>query len=208
MLLINLPLANNLELNEKDEVFIFQGLYELQNSGSSQNRNRQPRSNAESEFAYTARDQNNIDVYAVEMPIGQVIAEISKELDLNYFLLSELTGNINLNLEKASYDKFLGKVFNGTNMTYIKRDGIYLIGDRLKEGLRETRIIPLQYRSVVELTAVIPENLKKDVTIIEFVDLNSFILSGSAPAIQELEKFIVEIDKTVPLVLIEVIIIE
>ncbi|MCF8229282.1 MAG: hypothetical protein K9J24_10070 [Bacteroidales bacterium] len=203
-----LALANNLELTEKDKVFIFNSLYEAQLPGSGQNRNRQSQRVPGSEFIYTARDKQNIDVYAVEMPIGQVIAEISKELDENYFLLSDLTGNINLNLEKASYEEFLAKVFNGTSITYIKQDGVYLIGDRLVEGLRETKIVPLQYRSIVDLTSVIPENLKKDVTIIEFVDMNSFILSGSAPAIRELEYFISDIDKTVPLVLIEVIIID
>ncbi len=204
----NLAIANKLDISEKDDVFLFIETAEYAKNNQQQNRNRDNYQQAGSEFVYNVRDKNKIDVYAVEMPIKQVVSEISKQLEESYFLFSDLTGTVNLNLEKASFETFLKKILNGSAYAFTKQNDIYLIGNRLQEGLRETKVINLHYRSIKDLTNIIPESLKKDISIVEFVDLNSFVLSGSAAAIVELETFLYSIDKTVPMVLIEVIIID
>lgn len=63
-------------------------------------------------------------------------------------------------------------------------------------------------RSVIGLSEVIPEGLKKDISVKEFLDMNSLIVSGSSNAIVELELFLQKIDKVVPLILIEVLIVD
>jgi type IV pilus assembly protein PilQ len=54
----------------------------------------------------------------------------------------------------------------------------------------------------------IPAELKKGVELKPFADLNSLIASGSQPKITELENFIRDIDRVVPVISIEVIVLE
>lgn len=53
---------------------------------------------------------------------------------------------------------------------------------------------------------MIPDNLKKGVQIAAFGDLNSIIASGDQRQVARVEQFLRSIDKTVPLITIEVMI--
>lgn len=96
----------------------------------------------------------------------------------------------------------------GTAYTYYEEGGVYMFGEAKREGLFSTRIIPMRYRTVDKLIDVIPENLKKGVQIAAFGDLNSMIASGDQRHVARVEQFLHEIDKTVPLITIEVMIVD
>ncbi len=201
-----LALSNNLVLEKKDDIYIFkEDINASQQSGTGRKPQR-PQAN-EGLLTFTAYDTEHIDVYAHDVPMEDVIEQISKDLNINYFILNEISGNTNLNMVNVTYDEMVESILNGSSYTFTRLNGIYVIGERVKEGLRETKVLQLQFRSIKDVVAVIPENLKTDVNIIEFAEQNSIILSGSSPGIKELENFITEIDKTIPLIIIEVMII-
>jgi type IV pilus assembly protein PilQ len=58
------------------------------------------------------------------------------------------------------------------------------------------------------MAAVIPEGIRKNVTISEFVELNGFVISGDDQRITEIKDFLRSIDQTVPVVMIEVMIVD
>ena len=140
------------------------------------------------------------------VPISDVVSAISKQLNKNYFLFTELKGNATLKVEDASYDDFLRLLFNGTDLTFKKQNDTYLFGDRNIEGLRQTKLITLKNRTIEKLLDFVPAELKKGIDIKTFEDLNGFIVSGSQPRINELEAFLRQVDLVVPMVHIEVII--
>ncbi len=139
-------------------------------------------------------------------PISDVLASASFQLDKNYFLFSDLKGSATLHVTDATYDEFLRYLLNATDFTFKKDGDLYLIGDRNLEGLRATKVVQLQNRTVDKVLDFIPTELKKGVEIKYFTDLNSIILSGSEPRIVEIESFLRDIDKVVPNIQIEVII--
>lgn len=140
--------------------------------------------------------------------ISDILSSVSKELKSSYFLFTEPKGNTSLNIANATYDDFLNYLFNGTDYTYKKDGSIYLIGDRNLEGLRSTKVIALKYRTVEKMIDFIPSDLKKGIDIKIFTDLNSLIVSGSQPRITELEAFLRDVDRVVPVISIEVIILD
>lgn len=173
-----------------------------------------------------------VSVEALKVPFIKIVKGVSIEMEQDYFLFNDggssavqagtgtrPTRNNNTNnntgqnpmslkIENATYDEFLNYILQGTDLTYKIDNGIYLIGDRSMEGLRETKVIQLQYRSAFELEKVIPKDIAEKVDIYPFLELNSIILSGSAPNISEVEDFIKSIDKLVPVVNIELIILD
>jgi type IV pilus assembly protein PilQ len=146
-----------------------------------------------------------ISLNVVNSPIKDVLKTISEQAGISYFVYSDLLGNTTANVQSLEYDRVLDYILQGSAYTYSIDNGIYMIGNRQDEGLRAYKLIQLKYRSVDSLMVVIPEEIKKGVTIKEFKELNSFLLSGSQPQIREIEAFVKELDKTVPMVMIEVI---
>lgn len=157
---------------------------------------------------YKVDGNNLITCDATNCLISDVLSSVSKELKSSYFLFTEPKGNTSLNIANATYDDFLNYLFNGTDYTFKKEGNIYLIGDRNLEGLRSTKVIALKYRTVEKMIDFIPADLKKGIDIKIFTDLNSLIVSGSQPRITELEAFLRDVDRVVPVISIEVIILD
>jgi type IV pilus assembly protein PilQ len=149
-----------------------------------------------------------ISVDAANVPIVNILNEVSNRVGINYVLFSNLQGNTTLNVKRISYNEFLAFLLQGTSHTFRINEGIYLVGDRSLEGFRSTKVVKMQFRPVEKLDETIPAELKKGVEIKLFKELNSVILSGGAPQIQEIGEFLKAIDQPVVNVLIEVLVVE
>jgi type IV pilus assembly protein PilQ len=215
--------ANDLKMNRtNDGVFIFQPLGEgeelyvngdnatavkrnlkggaAQGGGGSGNFNLSGKKDA--------AGNRTLSIDALNTPILDLIKSASTETGANYFIYSDIKGSVSTRLNNIDYDTFLTALFQGTEYTYKKDGGVYLIGDRKLEGLRSNRIVQLQHRSLDTVQMMIPNEWKRGVEIKEFREQNSILLSGSAPQVTEIENFIKQIDRVVPMVLIEVTLVD
>jgi type IV pilus assembly protein PilQ len=155
-----------------------------------------------------AQGKRLISLNVTNMPIRDVIKNIAEQTGINYFVYSDLQGNTTANINNMEFDKVLNYILQGTEYTYRVEGDIYMIGNRQNEGLRTYKLIQLQYRSMDSLMHIIPPEMKRGVEVKEFRELNSFLLSGSSPQIAEIEQFVKQIDRLVPMVTIEVILLD
>ncbi|MFN3402672.1 MAG: type II secretion system protein GspD [Cytophagaceae bacterium] len=149
-----------------------------------------------------------INLEANNMAISEVLKAVAEEVDASYFLFSEVKGNTTTSINHVQFNDFLSYLLQGTDYTYKKDQNLYLIGERKLEGLRAHKVVQFQYRSLDAIQETIPAELKKGVEIKEFKELNSILLSGSLPQILEIESFVKQLDKVVPMVMIEVILMD
>lgn len=154
------------------------------------------------------RGTRTISLNVSNTPIRDLIRDIAEQTGINYFIYSEITGNATANVQNMAVEDVFGYMLQGTKYTFSVDRDVYMIGDRNDEGLRKHRLIHLQHRSVDSLLEVIPQQIKQHVDIKEFKELNSFLLSGSEPEIREIETFVKQLDRTVPMVMIEVILMD
>jgi len=145
---------------------------------------------------------------AVNTPIAEIVRQASATARKNYVFFTEPQGNTTLKLKNVSYVELLSFLFQTSSYTFKEQQGIYLIGDRQQEGLRTTRVLQLQFRTVQDIEKAIPAEMSKGVDVKIFKELNSVILSGGAPQILEIVSFLKEVDKPVSNILIEVIVVE
>jgi type IV pilus assembly protein PilQ len=153
-------------------------------------------------------DNDGFTLFAEDVPKTELLAIVSNELKENYFLLNDLEGNISISLYNISYEEFLDCILAGSSLLYRKDNSLYLIGDLKNQLLFENEIISIQHRPVENISNIIPEYLKKSLTITEYLEVNSIIASGPPKYINELRLFLRSVDLLVPVVLIEVIIID
>jgi type IV pilus assembly protein PilQ len=99
-------------------------------------------------------------------------------------------------------------MFTGKDITYVKDGSAYIIGDKKLNDFKVSRIIKFNYRPVDSLLTVIPKEFTQDISLKEFPDLNSILASGSNERIRVFEDFCAQIDKSVPVIMIEVIIVD
>jgi type IV pilus assembly protein PilQ len=152
--------------------------------------------------------QKLISADAAGTPILNLVKQASQECGKSYSIYSDIKGTIDIHVNDVPYEDFLTLLFKGTDYTFQSENGIYLIGDRKLEGLRTFRAIHLQNRSLDTVVAMIPAEWKKGVEIREFREQNTLLLSGSSAQIREVEAFIKQLDVLVPVVLIEVTLID
>jgi type IV pilus assembly protein PilQ len=214
-----LGIANNLVINKTEDNFYVIDNAEpalsnnpkkgSRSNGRNSNNRGQNNNNTEGgDLTLEAKSFSDISVNGTDVAIDEVIKTIAEEIGVNYYFVSDIKDKATVNVKSTSFKDLLANMFQGTDLTYELKNGIYIIGERKTEGLRMTKVIQLQYRSVETVNEYIPADIKQDVDVKEFLDLNSLILSGSEPRIQEIEHFIKTIDKVVPVVLIEVMIVD
>lgn len=217
-----LAYANELKMNKtNDGVFIFQALgegEELYVNGDNAtavkrgNKSAAQSGPSSSSFSLNGKKDNQgnrtVSVDALNTPILDLIKSASSEVGANYFIYSDIKGTVSTRLSGIGYDTFLTALLQGTEYTYKKDGGVYLIGDRKLEGLRANRIVQLQHRSLDTIQMMIPNEWKRGVEIKEFREQNTLLLSGSSPQVNEIENYIKQIDRVVPMVLIEVTLVD
>ncbi|HYC28033.1 MAG TPA: secretin and TonB N-terminal domain-containing protein, partial [Chitinophagaceae bacterium] len=198
-----LALSNAMKVNQgMDSSYIIEALRPNAQVGSQQT----PVNGSISVRESAGKKLISLDVIGV--PIKDVIRSIADQGNINYFIYSDITGSTTAKVHDVDFDKVLELVLKSTNYTYNIDNGIYMIGDRQDEGFRSSKLIELKYRSVDSLLPLLPAELMKGVTVKEFREYNSFLLNGSEPQIKEIDSFIRALDKTVPMVMIEVILMD
>lgn len=150
---------------------------------------------------------DSITINVSNTPIDLLVREVSDKLGVNYFISTVLTGTTTMNINGVNYDEFLAYIFNGSPNTYIYSNNIYVFTGSGNSGLKDFRVIKLKYRAVNKLVELFPESIKMGIELKEFPELNSILAGGTTAQINVLENFIRQIDKAVPVILIEVMIV-
>jgi len=151
---------------------------------------------------------DSLSVFAQNASIADIIKEAATQLKTDYFFTSTVQGEATFNLKSVSLPSLLQYLFRNTNYTFQELKGIYLIGDNKSREMKDFRIIQLQNRPVGKILEILPPDLKNEIDLKEFPELNGILVGGMPSRITALENFLRYVDKVVPVVLFEVMIID
>lgn len=174
----------------------------------SSKRNNSVGRNEEEYFLDVMKTGNEkLKVHCSNAPLEEVIRRIGDEMDIPYYIGTSLEGNISINTGESDFETFLGNALKGSGYLYHEKGGIYIIGSSESPELKLCRIFQFQNRTLDGVVDLLPEDLKQGLMISEFPDLNSLLITGQETRIGNLTNLLTKIDKTVPVILIEVIIV-
>ncbi len=140
--------------------------------------------------------------------VREIITDLCETQGLNYFFVTSVDYTVELDVHDVTFETLLGIMFAGSDYGYYREEGIYFFGTFNERTLGSVRVIPLQYRSVAKMEEHIPIQLKEGLELKTFSDLNAIIASGDQRRVQRVENFLRSVDRRVPLVTIEVMIME
>ena len=173
------------------------------NAQSTKNSKDKSKGNTD-DFVLSKNTKGNLNVFAHNVDIVDVLKSAADELNLYYVLHANIEGKANLDVENISFDDLLKHLFGNTKYNYLANEKIYVIGESKSESVRKTEVIRLENRTVEKVMLSIPKDLQTDVTITEFLELNALIVSGNERIIKELRKYLTSIDVVVPMIQIDV----
>lgn len=160
-------------------------------------------------FEINRSEQGFLNIRAYEADATDMLTDASEKLNVNFFMYNT-PENIKSTLvaNDLTFDHLLDHLFKGKKYTYKKLDDLYLIGEHTTEGLRTTELVQLENRTIETVLASLPKSVTQNLEVKEFKELNGFVLAGSKAQIQEFKDYIREIDRVVPVIQIEVIIVQ
>jgi len=205
--------SNNLEVRVTDV-----GYYVLEpvlpkkqpvTASNKQGARNRPGTLQKQEYYLEVKRQNTGEVliHCNNAPLDHVISAVGEEMNENYYLSSKLEGEISLLSAEINFQSFLEDVLKGSAYTFQEQGGVFIVGNKESPSLKNVDIFQFQNRTLDKVIEVLPEDVKQELMITEFPDLNSLLISGEDSRIRNLRHLLTSIDKTVPVILIEVIII-
>ena len=205
--------SNDLSAIKDDNGFYFIQKNTTQNINSLNvnQKTKQPKVNLGVPGFYEVNINKNgfLQVNAYIADASDLLTEAAEKLHINYFLYNKPENEkTTLSADNITFDDLLANIFKGKKYTYKKQDNFYLIGEEATEGLRITEMIQLENRSIESVINTLPKVFSEKLEIKEFTELNGLIVSGSRSILEELKVYVKQIDKVVPMVQIEVIIVQ
>jgi type IV pilus assembly protein PilQ len=152
--------------------------------------------------------KDSLSLTAEKAPISEILKEVSIKSGNNYVMSSVPKGELSLQLTGSKYQDILRSVLSSTDHVFKKQGGIYIIGNKNSPDLMNQVLIQLQYRAVDSILYLIPKDLIGDIETRIFKEQNSIMLSGPVDKVAETEKFLQQVDRLVPVISIEVMIID
>lgn len=148
-------------------------------------------------------------IRAYESDLTSIITQSAELLNISYFFYDKPSDETTtLVASEIGFDDLLKHIFKGKKYAYKKAEELYFIGNQNTEGLRTTELIQLENRTIELVLATLPKALIEDVEVKEILELNGIVVSGSKRKIIELKEFVRAIDKVVPMIQIEVLIVQ
>ncbi|MCV9932937.1 type II and III secretion system protein [Flavobacterium sp. LS1R47] len=206
--------SNNLTVNKNENEFYYIEKNEAENTSTgikSTQKPKQPKASIGVPGFYEINLNKNgfLQINAYIADASDLLTEAAEKLHINYFLYDKPENQkTTLSADNITFDDLLEHIFKGKKYTYKKQDNFYLIGEEATEGLRVTEVIQLENRSIEAVINTLPKVFTEKLEIKEFIELNGLIVSGSRSILDELKMYIKQIDKVVPMVQIEVIIVQ
>jgi len=140
--------------------------------------------------------------------IQDVIRAAAQELGVSYLIIGNLEGEIGFKIDSISFEQLLERTLNRSEYAYSKNNGVYFIGSSKLDMLKHTEVYLFNHRTAEDVLEIIPKTLKGQLEVLLYVEQNGIIISGSQKEVQNLISFFKEVDVSVPMVFIEIIIID
>ena len=142
--------------------------------------------------------------------LDQLVRNISVQSGINIVIYDKLTGEITARLSAVPIDNALRFLLQNTKFTFWKESEIYFIGSREMNQQKTMVIIPLKHIRADEATIskMLPPLVVTNAVVKYNSEHNAVIVIGSFDVVSAAQEFIEKIDKPIPQVLIEALVVD
>ncbi len=141
-------------------------------------------------------------------PLERIIPDMIRQLNTDVVFYNQLVGNVTVRATQVPLDRALNLLLRNTNYTYKASDGIYFVGEKTNKALIAPRLLKLKYLRAESLVDAIPQSISSQGIIKVMKEHNGLMILGSNDVVEQLREYLEQIDKPVPQVLIEALVVD
>ena len=191
--------TNGFSVREKNGVYLVDKAYQQYDENSSLNNGRS--------FWVGVKD-SLVTLDVIGANIRDVLREIFLQIGYDLVVYEEVKGDITARCSQISLDNVLSYLLRGTEYSYRSENGVYLIGGKSLQGINSVKLIRLNHLQVNNVVELLPQNITKQGEVKIIKEHNGIVVTGSQEFINEIENFIREVDRPIPQVLIEALVVD
>ncbi len=194
----SLATINGFSLRKQESLYVIDWgiLQDTQKSGQRTGR-----------FWVNAKD-SLLSIDFVGVQLADAVREISNHLGIDIIIYGEIKGMITAKCSDHPIEEVLNLLFKGTNYTFRKKGRIFLVGEKTVQGISSTELIQLKHMKVEGLTEILPKRLTSEAGVQIIKEHNGIMVTGSQEIISEARDYLNQIDKPIPQILIEAIVVD
>lgn len=177
-------------------------------SRSSYSQATDAKNNQDKNLFLVSVENEKVSINVTEANLDRILNDLSQQMGLQIVKLGIPNVNVSLRCNNVTLDKALEYLFKGTEFTFKKDKEIYLVGSKTSKSLDDTKLLKLNYLRADKIKEKLPNGLTPSLSINVSVEHNALVVSGNYENILNLEEYLATIDKPVPQVLIEAIVVD
>lgn len=203
----NLFLMNGYEITQNDK-----GIFYVQMTPTTAGNAKQGNGNPLASFGANSKNigvkNGKIQIDVNNENLEDVLKELLGKTQTDYIFLDKIEGTITASMEADSLNVILSQLMRGTKYAYKADNNTYLVGEKIREGFRDYQIVKIKYRPSAKIIELIPAALKEGVLLTEYTGLNRIVLFGSSEKLTAISDFIKEVDRPIPMVRLEMVVMD
>jgi type IV pilus assembly protein PilQ len=189
--------VNGFELHRQDGVFhVDYGFRDTESDSKRGNR-----------FWVSARD-SLVTLDVVQAPIKDILQEIAIQMGFDLILYGDVEGSITAKCSKIKLNDALNYLFINTPYSFRREDDIYFVGKKEMHGMTFSKLVELQHLKAEGLMDLLPKRIQENATIKIVREHNGLMVIGTQDLIRETQEFIRQIDRPIPQILIEALVVD
>lgn len=177
-------------------------------SRSSYASSADPKNPQDKNSYWVSAENEKVNINVTETNLDRVLNDLFQQTNLQVVKLAVPNINVSLRCNDIGIDKVLEYLFKGTDFTFKKDKDTYIIGNKNSKSLDNTKLVRLNYLRADKIKEKLPGNLTQSLSVNISLEHNALMLSGNYENIMTLEEYIETMDKPVPQVMIEAIVVD
>ncbi len=149
-----------------------------------------------------------VTIDVTEAPLQRIISDLTHQVNADAVFYDPVPGTITARITNVSLRQAIDILLVNTKSTYRNSDGKYFVGDKTDKTMNETRLFELKYMRPDRVVEMTPQSISSQAMIKPVKEHNGVVIMSTSDVISQFEEFVQAIDKPVPQVLIEAIVVD
>jgi type IV pilus assembly protein PilQ len=149
-----------------------------------------------------------VTVDVTEAPLQRIISDLIHQVNADAVFYDPVPGSITARVTNVSLRQALDILLMNTKSTYKFSDGKYFIGDKTDKTMNETKLFKLNYLRAEKIMENVPQSISSQAVLKPVKEQNGIVIIATNDIVSAFEDYINEIDKPVPQVLIEALVVD
>lgn len=147
-------------------------------------------------------------IQAQKAPIARVLGELSRVADASLSIIGEPDGQLTINMSGATLEECLQTVLLETGFSWRRERNLYLIAKNEAPSMQTSRLFRLNHLKVDGVIERLPNKAVASSDLKVIPEHNALLVNGSPSVIMQIEDILQEIDKPIPQVFFEALVVD